>query len=232
MSDLPVVPVLSLLTAQLSPLGPKNIPSGIAKQPREGKLWLSHVGFQGDEQGDLRHHGGIEKAVHHYPFDHYPLWREEIGDKIVLEQAGAFGENISTIGLTEKEVAIGDRFRLGEALIEVSQGRQPCWKLNIRFDVPDMAKRVQQTGRSGWYYRVVEEGFVECGDNLILQDRLAPEWTLHRLWHVLYVDVLNYDELSAMAELQHLPDGWRRYAIKRLQNRKVEDWTNRLIGDG
>lgn len=226
----PEICINSLLTGKIAPLGPRQAPSGIIKSPREGKVWLGSLGFRGDEQGDKRHHGGVEKAVHHYPFDYYPIWRDEIGDKPLLQQAGAFGENISTLGLTEKEVAIGDRFRLGDALIEVSQGRQPCWKLNYRFDVPDMALRVQKSGRSGWYYRVLEEGYVESGDYLLLQERLSPKWTLHRLWHVLYIDMLNYDELSEMAALAHLPEGWRRYAVKRLENRKVEDWSKRLTG--
>lgn len=230
MGALPEIRINSLMTGKVAPLGPRQSPSGIVKTPRMGKVWLGSLGFAGDEQGDRQHHGGIEKAVHHYPFDYYAGWRKEIGDKLVLHQAGAFGENISTTGLTEADVAIGDRFRLGEALIEVSQGRQPCWKLNFRFDVPDMALRVQKSGRSGWYYRVLEEGHVECGDCLTLVERQSPEWTLHRLWHLLYVDVLNYAELSEMAALEHLPEGWRRYAVKRLENRKVEDWSKRLTG--
>ncbi len=93
-----------------------------------------------------------------------------------------------------------------------------------------MAVRVQKTGRTGWYYRVLEEGNVEAGDSMILADRLSPNWTLHRVWHLLYVDTLNYDELSVMAELSHLADSWKRYAVRRLENRKVEDWSSRLEG--
>jgi MOSC domain-containing protein YiiM len=176
-------------------------------------------------------HGGPEKAVHHYPHDHYATWVDDVGENPRLEMPGAFGENISTTGLTEHNVAVGDRFRLGSALVEVSQGRQPCWKLNARFDITDMAIRVQKSGRSGWYYRVLEEGIVSEGDTMRLVERLSPEWTLHRVWHLLYVDMLNYEELALMAQIPHLADGWKRYAVRRLENRKVEDWSARLQGN-
>lgn len=221
----------ALLTGRIAPLGTRAAPSGIAKIPTSGKQHLTWEGFETDQQGDRQHHGGREKAVHHYDYDHYPVWREEVGDLSVLRQPGAFGENLSTIGMSEHTVAVGDRFRIGSAVIEVSQGRQPCWKLNARFDRPDMAHRVQKTGRSGWYYRVLETGHVSADDSITLLDRKSPEWTLHRLWHVLYVDMLNFDELSAMTALPHLADGWKRYATRRLENRKVEDWTERLTGN-
>jgi len=169
--------------------------------------------------------------VHHYAFDHYPAWRDALGERDVLSRPGAFGENLSTSGLTEVEVAVGDIFRAGEALIQVSQGRQPCWKLNARFGVPDMALRVQTSGRTGWYYRVIEPGFVAAGDDLILLDRPAPEWTLERLWRALYVDRMNIPELTAMTGLTLLSENWRKYAKKRLATRQVEDWSRRLLGE-
>jgi MOSC domain-containing protein YiiM len=148
----------------------------------------------------------------------------------LLEAPGAFGENISITGMTEDMVAVGDVFRLGGALMQVSQGRQPCWKLNHRFGVPDMARRVQDTGRTGWYYRVLDPGMVAPGDDLVLIDRLAPEWTLHRLWRAMYVDRLNRTELQAIAALDVLAEGWRRYAQRRLDSGRVEDWRPRLEG--
>jgi len=220
----------SLLAGKIAPLGARQAPSAIDKKAVSGPVRLLRDGLECDEQGDRKVHGGPEKAVHHYPHDHYALWREDVGDHPHLDATGAFGENISTTGLTEHNVAIGDRFRLGTAVVEVSQGRQPCWKLNARFDMPDMAMRVQKTGRTGWYYRVLEEGVVSDNDTMQLVERLSPEWTLHRVWHLLYVDMLNYDELALMAEVPHLADGWKRYAVRRLENRKVEDWSSRLEG--
>ncbi|MBC2886978.1 MOSC domain-containing protein [Ochrobactrum sp. CM-21-5] len=224
------VRIQSLLAGKIAPLGPRNAPSGIDKKPVQGRVRITNEGLDCDAQGDRKVHGGPEKAMHHYSHDHYAIWREEIGDNPRLAAPGAFGENISTSGLDERHVAVGDRFRLGTALVEVSQGRQPCWKLNARFDMPDMAVRVQTTGRTGWYYRILEEGHAEAGDAMVLVDRLSPEWTLHRVWHLLYVDMLNYDELARMAEIPHLAESWKRYAVRRLENRKVEDWSARLEG--
>ena len=115
-------------------------------------------------------------------------------------------------------------------MIAVSQGRQPCWKLNLRFGVEDMARRVQTSGLTGWYYRVVEEGVVRPDDSLVLLDRPTPDWTLGRLWRVLYIAPLDRDELAGMAALPHLPENWRRLAERRLAARAVEDWTKRLEG--
>jgi MOSC domain-containing protein YiiM len=93
-----------------------------------------------------------------------------------------------------------------------------------------MAVRVQRTGLTGWYYRVIETGHIEKGDELRLIDRLSPDWTLRRIWRTLYVDTMNIDELAAMSELAHLPEGWRGYAKRRLATRQVEDWSRRLTG--
>ncbi|PWR23976.1 MOSC domain-containing protein [Zavarzinia compransoris] len=224
------VAITHLLTGRLAPLGPRAVPSGIDKQPVDGPRRLTRTGFAGDAQGDLRHHGGPDKAVHHYPFDHYAAWAADLGPLPRLGRAGAFGENLSSLGLTEAGVAVGDVFRLGGAVLEVSQGRQPCWKLNLRFGVADMARRVQASGRTGWYYRVIEDGMVAPGDALALLDRRAPAWSLTRLWRILYVDVLDRDELAAMAAEPLLPAGWRHYAEKRLAAGAVEDWRSRLEG--
>lgn len=156
-------PLVGLLVGGVKPLGKRGAPSGIVKSPVEHPVFLSRNGLEGDAQGDTGRHGGPEKAVHHYPFDHYREWQSEIGPHSLLDRPGAFGENVSTAGLTEADVAIGDIFRLGHALIQVSQGRQPCWKLNERFADARMARRVQEAGRTGWYYRVLEEGAVAPG---------------------------------------------------------------------
>ncbi|WP_028713870.1 MULTISPECIES: MOSC domain-containing protein [unclassified Paracoccus (in: a-proteobacteria)] len=243
-----------LLTGKAAPLPGSDQLSGIDKRPADRPLALGPEGFEGDEQADRRVHGGPEKAVHHYPFDHYAAWRVELGRPRLaetpgvshprppveylengeigglLEAPGAFGENISTRGLIEADVAVGDIFRLGSALVQVSQGRQPCWKLNRRFGVEDMARRVQQSGRTGWYYRVLQPGIVAPGDRLERIDRVAPDWTLRRLWHALYVDRLNLDELQGIAALEVLAEGWRRYAVRRLESGRVEDWSRRLEG--
>lgn len=219
-----------LLTGSIAPLPGGDAHSGIDKTPVTRPLALGPEGFEGDEQADRRVHGGVEKAVHHYPFEHYATWRKELGALSPPAAPGGFGENLSTSGLTEATVAVGNVFRLGGALVQVSQGRQPCWKLNRRFDVPDMARRVQQSGRTGWYYRVLQPGTVSAGDMLERIDRIAPDWTLHRLWHALYVDKLNLRELEGIAALGVLSEGWRKYAVRRLESHRVEDWSSRLEG--
>ncbi|QRI63955.1 MOSC domain-containing protein [Shinella sp. PSBB067] len=224
------VPLLSLRIGAVAPLGPRAAPSGIAKSAVAGPLALSLTGFAGDRQGDPVRHGGPEKAVHHYPFEHYAGWARDLGGHPLLDGPGAFGENLSTSGLAEDTVAIGDVFRLGAALIEVSQGRQPCWKLNERFGRTDMARLVQSTGRTGWYYRVLEPGIVAPQESLVLEERRAPEWTLARIWRAFYVDTLNRAELSGIAALERLAEGWRNHARRRLESNRVEDWSKRLDG--
>ncbi|WP_354682217.1 MOSC domain-containing protein [Cupriavidus necator] len=225
----------SVLTGQVRPFGPKGVPSGIAKAATKERVRVTTLGLAGDGQGDPRHHGGPEKALHHYAFDHYPAWRAELGPHSaegieVLNRPGAFGENLSTTGLTEADVCIGDRFRLGSALVEVSQARQPCWKLNHRFGHAGMSRAVQQSLRTGWYYRVLAEGDVAAGDTLELVTRPYPQWSLQRLLQVLYVDRLDYAALADMAALPPLAESWRKLARQRLERREVEDMERRLAG--
>ncbi|MDB6177055.1 MOSC domain-containing protein [Paracoccus sp. Z330] len=219
-----------VLIGQVAPIVGSDILSGIAKFPIRARTSIGPTGLSNDAQADQRVHGGTEKALHHYPRDHYDFWRRQLDPTAILDAAGAFGENISTCGITESDIAVGDVFRLGTALIQVSQGRQPCWKLNLRFGQTGLARQVQDTGKTGWYYRVLEPGDVCPGDSMDLQDRVIPEWTIRRLWHAMYVDRLNREELSAIANLPVLADGWRKYARRRLDSGKVENWKPRLEG--
>ena len=203
--------------------------SAIAKSPLEGRQRITALGIAGDEQGDLRVHGGPDKAIHHYPADHYDRWRDDIGAHPLLDAPGAFGENISTHGMTEDAICLGDRFRLGTALVEVSQSRQPCWKLSDRFAVPDMARRVQDAGRTGWYYRVLEEGDVQAGDRMTLEARPHPAWPLARLIDLLY---RRSPEPALLRDVLVLPlvPSWRTLFERRLAQGAVEDWRKRLTG--
>lgn len=223
------VQVSCLLTGQVRPYTRPGSRSGIAKQPRTDKVWISPLGLEGDEQGDLRVHGGPDKAVHHYAFDHYAAWRAELGPLRLLKAPGAFGENISTLGLDEGNVCTGDRFLLGDALLEVSQIRQPCWKLNDRFGVADMSRRVQDSGRSGWYYRVLRPGLAQVGDALVLRERPFPDWPLRRLGALLFRPVLDPALLEPALALPLVPSH-RRVIERRLANRAVEQWAKRLDG--
>ncbi|MFF8801205.1 MULTISPECIES: MOSC domain-containing protein [unclassified Methylobacterium] len=223
------VAILSLLTGPVAPLGDGGATSAIAKGPVAGPVAVGRLGLAGDAQADRRFHGGPEKAVHHYALDHAAAWRAELpGLPELLERPGAFGENVSTIGLTEAEICVGDLWRAGSALLQVSQARQPCFKLNLRFCVPDMARRVQASGRTGWYYRVIETGTVAAGDTLDLVERPHPDWPLARLLHHFYVDRLDAAALRAIAALEPLSESWRALAARRLASGAVEDWRRRL----
>lgn len=222
---------ITVYAGALAPLGPKGVMSGIAKTAVPSASWLAADGLEGDAQGDRRAHGGPEKALLHYAFDHYATWLSEIGDVPLLARPGAFGENISSSGLTEHAVAIGDVFRIGGARVQVSQARQPCWKLNARFGIADMARRVQNTGRTGWYYRVLEPGRMGPEDELELLDRPAPEWTITRIQRAFYRDTMNREELVGIASLEPLSEGFRARARQRLESGRVEDWSPRLWGD-
>lgn len=217
-----------ILSGKIQPLGTGGHGSGIAKTPTDGPWRITRVGLVGDAQGDLKHHGGPEKALHHYPRDHYEAWQREIGPHALFDAPGAFGENVSTTGWTEHSVHIGDIVRFGSALLQVSQGRQPCWKLNVRFGRDDVASRTQSSGRTGWYYRVLEEGTATLNDQLVLIERPRPAWPLSRLVSLLYRDKERYSELEEMAEIPELADGWRTLAARRVQARATEDWAARL----
>lgn len=219
----------ALLTGVAVPYTRPGSRSGIAKSPRVGPVQIGELGLRGDEQGDLRVHGGVDKAVHHYPFEHYAAWRAELGDLPVLDVAGAFGENLSSRGLDEGTVCIGDVYALGSAVLEVSQGRQPCWKLNDRFGVADMARRVQDTGRTGWYYRVLEPGSAQAGDALTLRERPCPTWPLRRLMRLLAERVLDPAQLGEALALPLVPS-WRTLLERRLASSQVEGWERRIDG--
>ncbi|WP_330084917.1 MOSC domain-containing protein [Methylocystis iwaonis] len=228
---MPLAPAHPLvLVGAIAPLGDAGRTSAIVKAPAPGPWRIGQTGLEGDAQADLKHHGGPEKALHHYAFDHYATWRAEIGDAAPLAAPGAFGENLSTSGWTEETVRLGDVIRFGSALLQVSQGRQPCFKLNLRFGLRDMAARVQRSGRTGWYYRVLQEGVAQEGDALALIERPCPDWPLARLSRLLYRDTRDREGLAAMAALPQLAEGWRALAQRRLDTGKTENWSARLYG--
>lgn len=215
------------------PFGIKGLPSAIAKKPIEGPWRIKKRGLCGDSQGDPVHHGGLDKALHHYPHEHYETWLGELPElRAILAAPPAFGENISTLAMREETVCVGDIYRAGSVLLQVSQGRQPCWKLNTRFGCSDMALRVQSTGRTGWYYRVLEAGSITPGDVLTLEAQPQPNWSLSRILQLLYHRPLDLEDLRALSSVPELADGWRRLAEQRARSGRVEDQKSRLDGPG
>lgn len=221
--------IAEIFIGQPCAYGPNGEASAIQKQSIDHPVQVTTLGLHGDEQGDKLYHGGPDKAVHHYPAEHYALWRAQLGpDAASTFQPGGFGENISTTGWTEHIVCIGDVFAMGTALLQVTQARQPCWKLNLRFNHHHMASMVQNSLRTGWYYRVLQAGMAAPGDSLRLLDRMSPQWPLARLLHYLYIDTMNLPALQAMAELDALTPSWRKLAQDRLERGRLEDWSRRL----
>lgn len=208
-------PITALLTGRAVPFGPDGESSAIAKNLCDAPQHLGWTGFELDEQADLSVHGGRDKAVHHYPADHISYWHEVLAGHALLTAPGAFGENIATNGLVEQDVCIGDRFRIGKAQVEISQGRQPCWKLGHRFGDARVPALIVSSGRSGWYYRVVQTGIVAPEDGLSLIERPNPLWTVERAFTLLIGGGAKHDR-AATAELASLPalaESWAKRAL-------------------
>lgn len=203
--------------------------SAIDKKSVAGQIKVGVEGLEGDEQGDRCFHGGIDKAVHFYPDEHYSFWQGELGNIVLLDTPGAFGENLSTVGFTENDLCFGDQLRIGTVLLEISQTRQPCWKLNDRFGVQDMALRMQQSLRTGFYCRILETGALEAGDEVMLLARPFPHWPLRRFIALLYHNMLDGDSLINALELPLVPSN-RKLIENRLSSNQVESWIGRIDG--
>jgi MOSC domain-containing protein YiiM len=192
----------------------RTVQTSIFKSPVSGRVRVSKLNLDGDQQSDLSVHGGIDKAVYAYPSEHYPFWREQLQD-LDLPQ-GVFGENFTTQGLLEGSVCIGDRLRVGSAEFMVTQPRMPCFKLGIRFGRPDMVKRFQQSGRSGFYLAVLKEGEVTAGDAFEWVARDEQCVAVAEVANLYTADEGNQDLLRRASELAALPLGWRDYFRQRL----------------
>ncbi|MGF1768848.1 MOSC domain-containing protein [Enterovibrio makurazakiensis] len=194
-----------------------------------GDVFLSKTGLDGDETADKKHHGGTERALHHYPGEHYAFWRKKHGDEQDW-QAPGMGENISTVGMTEDTVCVGDRYQWGDAIIEVSQPRSPCFKLNQRWEVENLSIDMQAISRCGWLYRVVQTGTVSAQSPLVLLSRPEHAMTLREVCDVFFGDPLNPEGLAKLREQTALSESWMSKVILRQETHEVENWYFRLLG--
>lgn len=183
--------------------------SGIFKSAVAGPLHLAAQNLSGDGQADLKVHGGPDKAVCVYSADHYPFWREHLG--VPECGPGWFGENFSVEGQTETAVAIGDTYRIGTAVVQISQPRAPCWKLGRRWNRLDMPKLVLASGRTGWYLRVIETGDVQPGDTFSLLERPFARWTIDAVNAAAYSrgGTTDIDAARELANCPALAESWR-----------------------
>lgn len=192
----------------------QSISTGIFKRPVSGAVMLRTLNLDGDQQSDLSVHGGPYKAVYGYPSEHYEFWRQELPDADL--SWGAFGENFTTEGLQESDLHVGDRLRIGEAVLMVRQPRSPCYKLAAKFQRDDMIERFLRSGRSGFYFSVEQEGVVEAGDEFELLS-VEPEAVTIAEVNRLYVeDKYNRELLEKAIGSAALPASWRDYLKERL----------------
>lgn len=197
----------------------KKVMTGIYKEPVEGRIRLSLLNLEGDRQADLTVHGGRDKAAYCYPIEHYTFWREQLPGRDL--PAASFGENFTTEGLTESSVHVGDRLRIGSAQVVVTQPRQPCFKLGIKFQSDEMVARFLASGRSGFYVRVLQEGDVAAGDDITVIDRDPHAVAISEITrlHVTRRFTPEDSEIIRRAlQVPALPDGWKSYFEERLEN--------------
>jgi MOSC domain-containing protein YiiM len=188
--------------------------TSIFKAPVDRRLHVTTLNLEGDAQSDLSVHGGIDKAVYAYPSEHYEYWHRELPEADL--PWGVFGENLTTEGLIEADVRIGDRFRVGSAEFIVTQPRMPCYKLGIRFGRPDIVKRFLKSGRSGFYFAVALEGEVGAGDSIERIARAEEGLTVANVINLYTVDSENQELLRRATQSSVLPESWRDYFRKRL----------------
>ena len=216
-----------LFTGSITECWAGKPPSAINKLPAHGLQNINLMGFEHDLQADLRFHGGIDKALHHYSADHYSHWQKE-GQMVKGMQPAAFGENISTSGLDEHNLCIGDILYFGTSTVQISQGRQPCWKLNAHTENPKMVSEFTKSARTGWYYRVLEIGVAAVGDRIKLVERPNPEWTVAKVTHARLTRRITPDDAKTLSTMSELTKSWRDAFFKMALGDLNEDTTARI----
>ncbi len=189
------------------------VTTGIYKEPVKGRVKLRKLNLEGDGQADLSVHGGEDKAVYAYPMEHYEYWRRMLPNADLAW--GAFGENFTTEGLVEDTVNIGDEYKIGTAKLIVVQPRMPCYKLGVRFGRADIIKHFLVSGRSGFYFRVLQEGEVRAGDAIELISRDKNDITVKDVVR-LFTHERDIEKLERASRVEALPEEWRDYFRKKL----------------
>jgi MOSC domain-containing protein YiiM len=190
------------------------VSTGIFKEPSPERRMLRTLNLDGDRQADLSVHGGQFKAVYAYPSEHYEFWKSEFPEMEL--PWGFFGENFTTEGLSETSVKVGDKFRIGEAIVIATQPRLPCFKLGIRFGRTDIIKRFLQSRRTGFYFAVLQEGEVGPGDEIQLIEADKHNITIHDITQLYISEKDNMELLGRALEVEALPESWRNHFRKRL----------------
>ncbi|MGA5743184.1 MOSC domain-containing protein [Bacillus bombysepticus] len=198
--------------------GGKVVHTGINKKQVKEPVYLSFVKFNGDGQADLVHHGGVDKAVCVYTGDHYPYWEKELNQDLVY---GAFGENITVSGISEEDVCIGDTFELGQAIVQVTQPRQPCFKLAKKYNIPKLPLYFQETGYTGFYFRVLKEGWVSSVDTLKRLQSDPKGVSVAFANRIMHKEKQNIEGVKRILEVNALSNSWRKSFEKRISGEEI-----------
>lgn len=193
----------------------KTVTTGIFKEPVAGPVMLRTLNLDGDQQADLSVHGGVSKAAYAYPAEHYEYWKEELPDMQL--PYGMFGENFTTEGLLEDSVNVGDRFRVGEAELMVTEPRMPCYKLGIKFGRADILKKFLASRRTGFYFAVLKEGHVKAGDSIELLGNNASYIAVADITRLYAFEKDDREMLRRVVKLRALSESWRDYFQHRLE---------------
>jgi MOSC domain-containing protein YiiM len=197
--------------------GGATFKTGIFKHPAPRRIRLRTTNLDGDRQADLSVHGGVNKAVYGYPSEHYPAWNAELPELPDFARTwGAFGENFTTEGLLETDVSVGDRYRVGSAVVRVTTPRLPCYKLAAKFQRDDIIERFVRSGRCGFYFSVVEEGEVGAGDEFELLEREDPTLTIAEAKRLYTAKSPDRETLQRSLHVKILPESWRERFRARL----------------
>lgn len=188
--------------------------TSLCKTTLDSPVWLGPEDLEGNWQANRKHHGGPDKAICCYPSEHYPAASDFLRQRLAW---GAFGENFTLAGLLENEVSVGDRFRVGDAVVEVTQPRHPCATLSKRYGSRDLPAWILRHGYTGWYLRTIEQGLVEPADELVLLERPYPRWTITELNRLMAGRDVTADELRQVIELPPLSADWRKVFQSRLK---------------
>jgi len=206
--------VTAIHVGRVQPLGPAGVLSGFVKSAVNGRVHVTSLGLEGDEQADLRVHGGTDKAVYGYSVENYVAWRADFPEHAALFVAGGVGENLAIHGLDEHSLCLGDHHLIGTALLGVCQHRQPCHKFALRFNDPRVVRAMVENGRCGWYYRVIREGFMRAGDEVRLVARPNPLWSVARFAALEARRGFCEDDWAELATLPGLAEKWRNKALE------------------
>ncbi|MBE8985952.1 MOSC domain-containing protein [Nostoc sp. LEGE 12450] len=193
----------------------KTVTTGIFKEPVEGRVMMRSLNLDGDRQADLSVHGGKDKAVYAYPFEHYDYWRRKLPD--IDLPWGMFGENLTTVGLLEDDVNIGDRFQIGSAEVIVTQPRMPCYKLGIKFGRADIVKQFLDSRLTGFYFSVLQEGKIENGDTLKLISRDSNNVTIADITRLYARETDDLELLHRVVKVEALSISWRDYFQQKIE---------------